>query len=126
MAAPVMTFGAQAGLLASQSLASGASVTFAWDLSAKFEGQLQCKNTFPNSAPATTTGLLVSVYRRFGAGPTDDNQPVLQFTVPSTQNVANYQSVALPTGKYDVTFKNTDTGVAVTVEATGSTVDSLT
>jgi hypothetical protein len=124
MAAPSMTFNAQAGVLASGSLAASGTSTTAYDVSSKFEGQLQVKNTGGGTV-AATNGLKVEVFRRFGAGPVDDTIPVVGFIIPTVASTASYQSVGLPTGKYDVKLTNLDTANAITVEMTSSSVDSV-
>lgn len=120
---PLMTFGAQAGLLASGSLAASGTSTTTCDLSAVFEGQVQVKSLF--GTVAGTSGLQVDVYRRFGAGPTDDTIAVLTFVIPSTASTTKYQSFALPAGKYSVKLTNLDATNAITVEMTKTTVDSV-
>ena len=124
MASPSMTFGAQAAALASGSIAASGSTSFSLDLSTKFEGQIQIKNTGGGSV-AGTNGLQVDVYRRFGAGPTDDTIPMLTFVIPTTASTTKYQSFALGTGKYTVKLTNLDASNAVTAESTLSTVDGV-
>ncbi len=124
MASPSMTFNAQANAQASGSLAANTSVTFAVDASAKFEVQVQVKNTGGGTV-AATNGLQVQVFRRFGAGPTDDTIAVVQFTIPTTTSTTAYQSFALPTGKYDIKLTNLDVTNAITIESTTSTVDAV-
>jgi hypothetical protein len=119
-----MTFGAQAGALASQPLAGGASISYVVDLSTKFEGQIQLKNT-GGATVGTTNGLQIQAFRSFGAGPTYDTSPVTAFTIPTTAGLATYKSFALPTGKYQISLTNLDAANAITVESTLSTLDSV-
>jgi hypothetical protein len=122
--APVSTFNAQAGLLASGSLAASGTSTTALDISTKFEAQIQVKNTGGGSV-AGTNGLQVDVFRRFGAGPTDDTISILTFIITTTASTTKYQSFTLPTGKYDIKLTNLDASNAITVEMTSTTVDTI-
>jgi hypothetical protein len=124
MASPAMTFNAQAGALASASLGAGANTSFSVDASAKFEVQVQVKNTGGGTV-AATNGLQVDVFRRFGAGPTDDTIAVTSFVIPTTVSTTKYQSIALPTGKYTIKLTNLDVTNAITTESTTSTIDSI-
>jgi hypothetical protein len=121
---PSMTFNAQAGALASQSLGASSTVTYNLDLSAKFEGQVQVKSA-GGSAVAATNGCQIDVYRGFGAGPTYDSISIMTLVISNAVNTTKYQSFALPTGKYQVKLTNLDATNAITVESTLSTVDSV-
>jgi hypothetical protein len=125
MASPVMTHGAQAGALASQALAAGASTTFVVDSSTKLEAQIQIKNS-GGATVSATNGCQVQAFRRFGAGPVNDTVPVTNFAIDTVASTASYQSFALPTGRYLIKLTNLDTSNAITVEATLSTVDGIT
>lgn len=75
---------------------------------------------------AATSGLQVDVFRRFGAGPTDDTIAVTSFTIPSTATTTKDQSFALPTGKYSVKLTNLDATNALTATSiTTSTIDGI-
>jgi hypothetical protein len=123
MAAPSMTFNAKGNVLSNQTITASGTNTQAIDASTKFEVQVQVEVTF--GTVAATSGLQVDVYRRFGAGPTDDTISVLTFTVPSTASTTKDQSFALPTGKYDIKLTNLDATNGVTASITTSTVDSI-
>lgn len=124
MAAPSMTFNAKGNILNAATIAASGTNTQAIDASTKFEVQVQVEVAF--GTVAATSGLQVDVYRRFGAGPTDDSISVLTFTIPSTASTTKDQSFALPTGKYDVKLTNLDATNSVTgVTVTTSTVDAI-
>lgn len=119
-----MTFNAKGNVVNNATLAASASRTDAVDASAKFEVQVQVEVAF--GTVAATSGLQVDVYRRFGAGPTDDTISILTFTIPSTASTTKDQSFALPTGKYDIKLTNLDATNSVTaLYVTTSTVDSI-
>jgi hypothetical protein len=121
---PSMTFNAQAGALASQSLAASGTVTYNLDLSNKFEGQIQVKDTGGGTV-AATNGCQIDVYRGFGAGPTYDTTSMMTIVITTVVSTAKYASFSLPTGKYQVKLTNLDATNAITVESTLSTVDSV-
>lgn len=125
MPAPAMTFNTQANALSSQSLAGAANITFDVDASAKFEVQVQIKDARSGSVSATT-GLKIEVFRLFGAGPTVDTEPIGgPIQIASVASTTKYLSFALSTGKYRIRITNLDATVASTVEATTSTIDSI-
>src|SRR5215475_11803959 len=101
---PSMTFGAQAGLRASFSLGASGTDTTALDASTKFEAQIQVKAAF--GTVAATNGIQVDVFRRFGAGPTDDTIAIFSFYILGTGSTTKYQSFVLATGKYDIKLTN--------------------
>lgn len=124
MATPSMTFNAFGNIVNAGALAASATATSAVDASAKFEVQIQVQAIF--GTVAATSGLQVDVFRRFGAGPTDDTISVTTFTIPSTTSTTKDQSFALPTGKYDVKVTNLDgTNALTSYSITTSTVDSI-
>ncbi len=120
---PSMTFNAKGNILNASSVAASGTSTNAVDASNKFEVQIQIECAF--GTVAATNGCQVSVYRRFGAGPTDDTIAALTFVIPGTTSTTKDQSIALPTGKYDVVITNLDGTNAITVTITTSTVDSV-
>ncbi len=121
---PAMTFNAQFNVYASTSLAAATAVSNSVDVSSKFETQFQVKDTGGGTV-AATNGCKVQVFRRFGAGPTDDTIPILTFTIVTVVSTANYQSFAVGPGKYTITLTNLDVTNAITVGITSSTVDSI-
>lgn len=125
MSAPSMTTNHAAGnLLASSSLAAGASTTFDVDYSAKLEGQIQIGATF--GTVAATAGLQVDVYRRIGAGPATDTIPITTFVIAAAASSSKLQSLALATGRYRVKLTDLDATNGLTaVSATDDTIDAL-
>jgi hypothetical protein len=119
-----MTFNAKGNIANNQTIANSANRTDAVDGSTKFETQVQFEVAF--GTVAATSGLQIDVFRRFGAGPTDDTISVLTFVIPSTLSTTKDQSIALPTGKYDIKATNLDATNSVTgYTVTTSTVDSI-
>lgn len=119
-----MTFNAIGNVQAATTIAASATLTVAVDASAKFEVQLQVTVIF--GTVAAVSGLQIDVFRRSGAGPTDDTIAVITFTIPSTAATTKTQSFALPTGKYDIKQTNLDGTNGLTgVSITSSTVDSI-
>jgi hypothetical protein len=119
-----MTINAKGNIVSGGTLAASGTSTNQLDFSAKFEGQVQVEVAF--GTVAATSGVQITVFRRFGAGPTDDTISILTFTIPSTASTTKDQSFALPTGKYDLTLTNLDATNSVTgVNVTTSTVDSI-
>lgn len=124
MAAPAMTFNAEANVLASQALAASGTVTADVDASTVFEVQLQFKNAGGASVSATN-GLRVEVFRRLGTTPTNDTEAMTSFDLPTTASTSRYKSLALPTGKYRIKLTNLDTAQGITVEITSAVVASV-
>ena len=123
---PAYTGNADGNLDTSASLAASASRTFTWDISAKFEGQVHVLNT-PGGSVSATRGLRVTVFRRYGNGPSTGESAFLTYTLPSaTASTAESLDFWLGPGKYSFTILNLDAAQAVTVEVTGDTIDNLT
>lgn len=124
MASPSMTFNAKGNIVSGATIALSATNTQAIDASTKFEVQIQIEVIF--GTVAAVSGLQIDVFRRSGAGPTDDTISVLTFVIPSQTSTTKDQSFALPTGKYDVKATNLDATNGVTgYTVTTSTVDSI-
>ena len=124
MVAPAMTYSAAANILASGSLAASGTTTADVDLSAKFEGQFQFKNTGGGSV-AGTNGLKIEWFKRAGTTPDIDTEPMGSLVIPTTVSTTKYASVHLPTGKWRFRLTNLDASNAITVQITGDTVDSV-
>ena len=126
MAAPVMTQNAAGNLANGVAIAASAtSAAITVDATTKFELQIQFNILTGATAQAVATAT-VKIFRLFGSGPTSDNIPVTQFSIPMGAAATNYiGSIALPTGKYSFTVQNGDTGNAVSYSATSSTIDSI-
>jgi hypothetical protein len=123
MASPSMTFNAAGNLLPSASLAASASTNFTFDVSAKFEGQIQFGATF--GTIAAVAGLQVQVYRRIGSTPVPDTVPATAFTLAAVAG-AQAQSIALGVGRYRFVVTNLDgTNGLTSVYATADTVDAV-
>ncbi|HLW67826.1 MAG TPA: hypothetical protein VKS79_21085 [Gemmataceae bacterium] len=124
MASPSMTFNALGNIVSNASVAASGTRTDAVDGSTKFETQVQVDVTF--GTVAATNGFQVQVFRRFGAGPTDDTIAIVNFTIAGVGSTTVIQSFALPTGKYDIKVTNLDATNGVTgYYLTTSTVDSI-
>lgn len=124
MAAPSMTFNALGNILSNASIGASGTSTQHIDGSTKFETQVQVDVHF--GTVAATAGLQIDVYRRFGAGPTDDTISILTLVIAAVGSTTENQSFALPTGKYDVKLTNLDATNGVTgVYITTSTVDAI-
>lgn len=124
MAAPSMTFNQT--LLASQSLAGNASVNANLDISAKFEAQVQVKNTGGGTV-SSTNGLEITVWRNVSdvSAPRWDTEPILQFVIPTTANTEKEQSFVLSTGHYRIRFRNLDATNGIAVDGRYATVDAV-
>jgi hypothetical protein len=126
MAAPTMTMGA-AVVRASATLAANTSdtVTANLDFSAKIEGQVTVVNT-PGGTVASTRGLRVRFYPRYGASPTTTTIPILDYTMPSeTASTLESRTFYLGTGKWSLTLTNLDASNAITVAVSSDTVDGI-
>lgn len=109
------------------SLAASATRNKNWDISPKFEGQVTVLNTPGGAIHATTRGVRVDVYRRYGATPETAPSPFLTFTLPSAAiSTAESLNFWLGPGIYNIKITNLDVTNAVTVQITGDTVDNLT
>lgn len=124
MAAPVSTTNHTEGnLLASATVAASASTTFDVDYSAKIGGSVQVRVDF--GTVAATAGVQVDVWRRVGATPGVDTQPVTTTVVVATGSTTQRRSLALPTGRYRIKLTNLDSSNSVSgVTATDDTIDS--
>ncbi len=127
MASPVMTFNALGNIASSQALAAGAtSVLYSIDASTDFELQMQV-DILAGAAVAATNGVTVNVYRVLGSGTLDtDTIPAVAFTItPLTASAHSVKTVALSTGKYEISLTNTDATNAVTYTVTSAAVTSI-
>lgn len=125
--APVMTFNAAGNVIASGSLAGGASTNANVDVSAKFAGIVTVTNT-PGGSVSSTRGVQIQIFNRYGSTPTTAPTAMITITLPSASasTAESAPPIALPPGKYNVTLTNLDASNAVTVAATMDTIDSVT
>jgi hypothetical protein len=119
------TANAAGNVLSSASLAASGTATADVDYSTRLEAQIHVTNT-PGGTVASTRGLRVEVFRRYGSSPTVGETPFLTYTLPSaTASTAESVDIFLGPGKYRIKVTNLDASNAVTVAITGDTIDSF-
>lgn len=124
MAAPSVTENSAANADASASLAASASRTFDVDFRSKFGGEIQIKLTGGGTV-AGTNGLKVEWFLNNGTASQVDTKARGSFIIPAVVSQTDYQSFALPTGRWRVKLTNLDASNAVTASATTTTIDSI-
>jgi hypothetical protein len=127
MAAPSWTYNAEGDIRAAAALAASGTASYTVDWSAKFGGRLQIRNSNTGTAVAGTNGLKIEVFARMGTGPTNDTIDFQgPFTITTTQNVTNDQTIELPSGRYSVKLTNLDsTNQIDSVRITSATLDAV-
>jgi hypothetical protein len=122
---PTYTGNSAGNIHASASLSASGTANDNYDGSAVLETQIHVKNT-PGGSVATTRGLRVDVFRRYGSSPTTGEMPFLTYTLPSaTASTAESIDFFLGPGKYNIKITNLDATNAVTVEITGDQISNL-
>jgi hypothetical protein len=117
--APTWTYNTQGNAFTSATITNGTTQSFAIDFSGVMLGQFQVGNT-AGSSVSTTAGLQVAIYNQFTTN--NDNVPIEQFVITSVASTTEYQSLTLPTGKYNVILSNLDASHTVTAIATTNTL----
>lgn len=125
MAAPSMTFNAVGNIRAAASLAAGGTASYSIDASDKIELQITVTNT-PGGTVASTRGVRVEFFPRYGSTAEDSLIPAFAFTLPSTTaSTEESKTFFLGTGKWTVKVTNLDASNAVTLEISSATVDGI-
>jgi hypothetical protein len=124
---PTYTSSAAGNVIASASLAASATTnsSTAMDFSGAFQGQVHVLNT-PGGSVATTRGLKIEIFRRYGTTPTTAETAMYIYTLPSTTaSTAESVDIFLDTGIYNIKLTNLDASNSVTVEVTSDRLSSL-
>jgi hypothetical protein len=110
---PTYTPSAPGNVRAAANLAANTpTVAVTVDVSANYEGVLQCGGT-PAAAPSATNGLQVQLFPIVGTGVVSDSV-AFGLTIPAvTSGVLAAQTFRLQTGKYSLVMKNLDGTVAL-------------
>jgi hypothetical protein len=125
MAAPTMTYSAAGNVRSSASLAANTASSHNLDASTYIEAQVTVRNT-PGATVATTRGVRVDFFARYGTTPTDSTLAAFSYTLPSaTASTAESKTFFIGTGKWKVTVTNLDASNATTVEITADYVTGI-
>lgn len=118
---PSFTFNTAGNVRSSASLSASGTANYDVDYSAVIQAIVTVKNT-PGGSVASTRGVRVDIYARYGSSPTTGATPVQTYTLPSaTASTAEDLTIYLAPGKYNIKVTNLDGTNAVTVEITADT-----